>query len=310
MEEPPPERIFSAADAGFAPRSRAPESSPVERPLCSAQDLATRQGDPSVVIVDCRFDLMKPDAGRRAYEEGHIPGARYVDLNRDLSAPVIAGVTGRHPLPDPLLLSGTLGALGIDGGSTVVAYDDASGAIAARLWWLLLWLGHERACVLDGGLAAWQESGGALTADLPRVLSKAFSPQVREEMVAPLSDVEVLVRKGSAPLLDARATARFRGEQEPIDPTPGHIPSARSLPFSTLLEAGRFATPERVREVFKQALRGDEAEGAVCYCGSGVTACHLILGAASADLPLPRLYAGSYSEWIADGTRAVATGDE
>lgn len=282
----------------------------MERPLWSAQDLAARLDDPTVVVVDCRFDLMKPDAGRLAYEEAHIPGARYADLNRDLSGPVISGVTGRHPLPDPDQLSRTLGKWGIDRQSLVVAYDDASGAIAARLWWLLSWLGHEQVIVLDGGLAAWQESGGALTANLPLVLSKSYEPRVRAEMVVCLSEVDAFVRKGSPPLLDARATPRFRGEQEPIDPTPGRIPGARSLPFSMLLEAGRFATPERVREVFQRVLRGDEAESAVCYCGSGVTACHLLLGAASAGLPLPRLYAGSYSEWIADGTRAVATGDE
>lgn len=302
---------FSAPLGPALPHARAPPTvSPVERPLWSAQDLAARLNDPSVVIVDCRFDLMKPDAGRLAYEEAHIPGARYADLNRDLSGPVEPGVTGRHPLPDPELLAKTLGEWGIDRQTLVVAYDDASGAIAARLWWLLVWLGHEQVTVLDGGLAAWQESGGALTTDVPIVLSKSFVPRVREEMVVALSEVDTFVRKGGPPLLDARATPRFRGEQEPIDPTPGRIPGARSLPFSMLLEAGRFATPERVREVFERALRGDEVESAVCYCGSGVTACHLVLGAASAGLPLPRLYAGSYSEWIADGMRAVATGDE
>lgn len=281
----------------------------MERPLWSASDLAERLADPDIVVVDCRFDLIQPEAGRAAYAIAHIPGARYADLNRDLSAPVQPGITGRHPLPDPAELAQRLGACGIDQTSTVVAYDDSSGAIAARLWWLLLWLGHERVAVLDGGWSAWQAHGGAQTAELPSIQPKTFVPRVQSNLLASLEEVERSVHDGAPLLLDARATPRFRGDQEPIDRVGGHIPGARSLPFASLLEDGRLVSPARLRATFAQALTGTPPERAVCYCGSGVTACHLLLGAAQAGLPLPRLYAGSYSEWIADGTRAVATGD-
>jgi len=277
----------------------------VQSPLISPPDLMQRLGAPDVILVDTRFDLMKPEAGRLAYQSGHIPGAVYADLNRDLSAPVVPGVTGRHPLPDPNVLARTLGSWGVSPSSLVVAYDDASGAIAARLWWLLQWLGHERVQVLDGGFRAWLDEGGEVEVDVRAPQAARFEPDVRTALLAPLDEVRAASETGSPVLLDARATPRFYGDEEPIDPVPGHIPGARSVPFTTLLDAGRFAEPARVRTALERGLAGTPAEAAVCYCGSGVTACHLLLGAVHAGLPMPRLYAGSYSEWITDPNRPV-----
>lgn len=277
----------------------------VENPLVGVRELSSHLGDPKLVVVDCRFDLSKPEAGYLAYQTGHIPGAVHANLDRDLSAPVIPGVTGRHPLPNPEALARTLGTWGISNDSLVVAYDDAGGAIAARLWWLLYWLGHERAAVLDGGIAAWKASGGALEATSPSPARRIFVPHVRAHLVADVDEVSAAVASGNPPLLDARAAPRFRGDEEPIDRVPGHIPGARSLPFMTLLDAGHFKESEQVRAVFETTLRGAPAESAIGYCGSGVTACHLLLGAVHAGLPMPRLYAGSYSEWIANEARPV-----
>lgn len=282
---------------------------PSSSPLWSADELRARLGDADLVLVDTRFSLMDVEAGRRAYEAGHIPGAVYADLNRDLSAPVVPGVTGRHPWPSVTAATQTLRALGIDPGSTVLVYDDASGAIAARLWALLHWLGHERVFVLDGGFSAWVAAGGELSTEAPVPRTGTFTPHERPELLVDAPAVEAAVARGAPVLLDARATPRFRGDEEPIDPVAGHIPGARSLPFSELLEGGRFTSPERIRAAFERALTGAAPEESICYCGSGVTACHLLLGAAHAGLPLPRLYAGSYSEWITDPAHAVWRGD-
>jgi thiosulfate/3-mercaptopyruvate sulfurtransferase len=271
----------------------------------SPAELQARLTEPDLVVVDCRFDLMQPDAGRCAYQAGHIPGARYADLNRDLSSAVLPGVTGRHPLPDPAVLTEKLRAWGVSNDSLVIAYDDATGAIAARLWWLLQWLGHERTCVLDGGLAAWKALGGRLEVSEPAPEPASFTARPNPDLIVDVASVLAAAHSGTPPLLDARAAPRFYGDEEPIDAVPGHIPGARSLPFAALLADGRFAASEQVRAAFEQALAGAPSAEAICYCGSGVTACHLLLGAVHAGLPLPRLYAGSYSEWITDPTRAV-----
>lgn len=292
------------------------KNSPVADPLIRAEDLEQKLGEPNLVVVDCRFDLQNPDAGLLAYEAGHIAHARYAHLELDLSGPVTPGQTGRHPLPNPEELAETLGSWGISAGTTVVAYDDASGALAARLWWLLAWLGHDRAQVLDGGFAAWQAIGGHVETDSATVVPTAFHAHERPALVALADEVlsaslssSLSSSQGAAPaLLDARATPRFRGDEEPIDRIPGHIPGARSLPFLSLLQDGHFAPPDRIRALFEGALGGPLTSEAICYCGSGVTACHLLLGAVHAGLPMPRLYAGSYSEWITDPARSVERG--
>lgn len=279
--------------------------------LIEPSTLKAHLGDAGWAVVDCRFSLNDPDRGRRTYAEGHIPGAVYAHLNDDLSAPVVQGRTGRHPLPDSATFARTLSQWGIDAGVQVVAYDDAGGAIAARLWWMLRWLGHDAVAVLDGGLPRWEAEGLPLTADVPERAPRIFVPRPQNAWLATSEEVARLQQRPGACLLDARDAARYRGDVEPIDSVAGHIPSAASLPFAeNLAPDGRFRSSDVLRARFEQALGGTPPEQAVCYCGSGVTAAHNVLAMVHAGLPPARLYAGSWSEWITDAERPVATGDE
>ncbi len=263
-----------------------------------------------LAIVDCRFDLAAPEAGRAAYVAGHIPCAVYAHLDEDLSAPKTP-VSGRHPLPDAAQLATKLGVWGIDRQTQVIAYDADSGAYAARLWWLLRWLGHEAVAVLDGGFKAWQTAGYAVetATDAPRPRVKSFQAQPRADRVVDAAEVERLRTLGDWRILDARAAERYSGQVEPIDPVAGHIPGARNYPFMRNLDAGgRFLPAAELRTRFAPVLDGTAGDRAVAMCGSGVTACHLLLALEVADLPGARLYAGSWSEWIRDPRRPVATG--
>jgi len=257
------------------------------------------QGQP-VLILDCRARLGDPDAGRRLWREGRLPGSRHLDLEADLSGPPGAG--GRHPLPEPGRFTATLNRLGITPAVPVVVYDDAGGQLAAsRAWWLLhVWAGHPDVRVLDGGIAAWQDAEGALESgepDLPASPS-GWAPTFDD---AAWVDADT-VAKGELALVDARARERYRGEVEPIDAVAGHIPGATCRPSSDNLdENGRFKTPSR--------LDAELPQSEASYCGSGVTACHNILAYAIAGRALPKLYAGSWSHWIRDPARPVATGD-
>lgn len=258
----------------------------------------------SLIVFDCRFSLLDKPAGRRAWEAGHIPGARFADLEQDLSSP--AGKGGRHPLPDRDALAARFRAWGVNTDSQLVCYDQASGALAGRFWWLARWLGHENVRVLDGGLDAWNAAG--LPSDRETVNPvpgnfQARAPLTRVVSVAQVSgaDVPGATRK----VLDAREAARYRGEQESIDPVAGHIPGAISAPFSENLAAGRFKSPEQLRARFA-ALGLDPKQEIVSYCGSGVTATHNILALRLAGFPEPALYPGSWSEWITDPARPVA----
>lgn len=269
---------------------------------------ALRKGG-AVLFCDVRFSLADPDAGRRAYLDAHLPGAVFVDLERDLSGPVVPGVTGRHPLPDVAEWGRTLGRLGIAPETSVVAYDDAGGAFAARLWWMLRAIGHERVAVLDGGFPGWVSEGREATREVPRRAEAAGRPSSFDSRwLASLVEVERRSVAAAPLLFDARAVERFRGENETIDRRPGRIPGARSLPFQGNLKEGRFAPPEFLRERFESVLEGASPSDAIVYCGSGVTACHLVLAAEVAGLPGLRLFPGSYSEWIADGLRPVELG--
>jgi thiosulfate/3-mercaptopyruvate sulfurtransferase len=280
-------------------------------PLISVEELRALMGTPAELrIVDCRFNLAAPAQAERDYQTAHIEGAVYAHLERDLSGPVVPGVTGRHPLPDVQSLSERLGSLGISEHHLVVVYDEGSGAFAARLWWLLDYLGHERVRVLDGGLAAYIAAGGVLNADPPAAHPTTFRPRLRPGKVADLYEVAERSAGPDPLLFDARARERFRGENETIDRVAGHIPGAHSLPFMENLEQGRFLSPKLLRaRLLAAAGSAERLEESIVYCGSGVTACHLILAARVAGLPEPRLYAGSYSEWIADGSRSVSVGD-
>lgn len=263
----------------------------------------------AAAVIDCRFSLGDTEAGRRAYLAGHVPGAVYAHLDEDLSGPVAPKRTGRHPLPDPDAFRRRLEQWGVGDGRQVVAYDDQGGAIAARLWWMLRWLGHDAVAVLDGGWTAWRAAGGAAETDVPRPAPGRLTPRLRPELVASADDVESARESADQRVLDARALERFRGDVEPIDPVAGHIPGARSFPLTENLESGRFRSAAEIRERMRRVLGEVSPERAIVYCGSGVTACHVLLAAEHAGLGSPRLYAGSWSEWIADGTRPVARGE-
>lgn len=276
--------------------------------LVSAQTLARHLDDPAWVVVDCRFSLADPSAGERAYAEGHIPGARYAHLDRDLSSH-ITPTSGRHPLPDPPGLAARLGAWGIDSRTQVVAYDDAGGAFAARLWWLLRWLGHGAAAVLDGGIAAWTAAGGPLQSAAPTPRARSFQPRLQAGAWLDAAAVAAGLAEGTLRLVDARTQERFRGEVEPIDPVAGHVPGAINRPFQRNLAAdGRFRPADELRAELEAAAGGGAPEAVVHMCGSGVTACHNLLAMEHAGLAGSRLYAGSWSEWIRDPARPVARG--
>lgn len=265
-------------------------------------------------VVDCRFDLMRPDWGASAYAAGHVPGALYAHLDRDLSGPV-GPATGRHPLPSPEQLAETLGRWGIDSSVQVVAYDQGNGAYAARLWWLLRWAGHQKVAVLNGGFAAWQQASLPIETAVISRQRRTFTLRPVAAQVVSTAELERAVRDealGSGSMLvDARAADRFAGENETIDPIAGHIPGARNHPFARNLDSqGRFLPAGELRERWTETLGAAAAEPSamIAMCGSGVTACHNLLALEVAGLPGARLYAGSWSEWIRDPARPVARG--
>jgi len=278
--------------------------------LISPQQLFERPRHSGPVILDCRSSLDDLDYGQRSYAEGHIEGACYADLLNDMSGPITKGVTGRHPLPSPQLLIERLRTWGVDDGSDIVLYDDGPGAFAARAWWLLAWLGKRNGVyVLDGGLKAWHAAGLPLSLDPPEHREGQFQGKPDDALVLSAVQVQKRLDTPDMTLIDARAPARFRGEIEPIDPVAGHIPGAQCATFTDNLGAdGRFLPAEQLRERFAAQLNGRPPEKLVAYCGSGVTACHNLFALCLAGYPLGRLYAGSWSEWITDPGRGVATG--
>lgn len=275
--------------------------------LISAADLAAATGPTTPVIVDCRFNLMQPDAGRAAYEAGHIPGAWYADLDRDLSGHREAH-TGRHPLPGAEQLRVLFGGFGIGPATRVVAYDEGGGGLAARLWWLLRWMGHRDAVLLDGGLAAWLQGGFPLSQGNPEPRPTIFHGEPGHMPVLHTAQVVAALADDAIQLLDARAEERFRGRVEPIDPVAGHVPGASNMPFGGNLAAdNRFKTPEELVKRYAPLVEGRDLKEIVFMCGSGVTACHGIFALELAGLPGAVLYPGSWSEWIRSPERPVAT---
>ena len=251
-------------------------------PLISVEELASRLDE--VVLCDLRWSLTNPHHGIEAYRAGHIPGAVFVDLDRDLAAPP---GEGRHPLPPVADFVAVLGRLGIDRDDEVVVYDDAGGAVAARMWWMLRSIGHERVRLLDGGLAAWVEAGQPLSDDQALAATKAYPPVAGYQGVVDRADLE------GRPLVDVRAPDRYRGEVEPIDPKAGHIPGAINIPFSgNLGDNGRFLSPDDLRPLYRPA-----PPDAIVSCGSGVNACHSALAMVLAGRPMPDVYIGSFSDW-------------
>ena len=279
--------------------------------LLTAPQLAARLSTPDLRILDCRFALDNPTHGRSRYAEGHIPGARFADLEQDLSGPVVKGATGRHPLPDPARLQERLREWGVNQDSTVLLYDDGPGAFAARAWWLLAWLGkRDGVYLLDGGFQAWQAAGLPVTTQIDEPARGNFTARPDASLVLDADSLSRRLRDPALTLIDARALPRFRGEVEPLDPVAGHIPGACCAPFTDNLGAdGRFLPPAQLRQRFERLLAGRSPDQLVAYCGSGVTACHNLFAMSLAGLPLAPLYAGSWSEWITDPARPVATGD-
>lgn len=277
--------------------------------LVDTKGLSAHLNDARWVIVDCRFELSDPEAGRRDYAAGHVPGALYADLDHDLSAPV-GPQTGRHPLPDPGKLARTFGTWGIGPGCQVVAYDRGPGAFAARLWWLLRWLGHADVAVLDGGFDRWCAESRPVTTDVVRPSATAFAGQGDRAAWADAATVEAISRQHCRGLVvDARGSNRFLGVEEPIDAVAGHVPGAVNLPSMGNLDArGGFLQPADLRRRFEAALQGNRPSDVVHMCGSGVTACHNLLAMEVAGLKGSRVYPGSWSEWIRDPGRPVVRG--
>ncbi|MBW4550755.1 MAG: sulfurtransferase [Aphanocapsa sp. GSE-SYN-MK-11-07L] len=260
----------------------------------SPQWLEQHRQDPELVIVDCRFALNDSQLGRKQYQAGHIPGAYYLDLNQDLSSPV-AKHGGRHPLPDPTGFATKLSQIGVTEKTLVVAYDDAQLAFAARLWWLLRWLGHDRGAVLDGGLTAYLAAGYPLTQALPAKRPGNFVPKLDPNQVVEIATVKATKNQPSIVLVDSREGDRYRGEQEPIDPIAGHIPGAVNYCWQDVTDAnGKLRSSTELQAHWSKISNADQI---LVYCGSGVTACVNLFALAAAGIPSGKLYAGSWSDW-------------
>jgi thiosulfate/3-mercaptopyruvate sulfurtransferase len=262
--------------------------------LVSSEWLANHQEDTNLVVVDCRFSLADPQLGYQQYLQGHIPGAYYLDLNRDLASPVQQH-GGRHPLPDITTLATKLSQMGVTAQTLIVAYDDSRFAFASRLWWLLKYMGHDRIAVLEGGFSAYQSSGLPISNDLPIKREGLFVPQMRSELAVDIHDVVQRQQDPSAKIVDSREGDRYQGKSEPIDPIAGHIPSAVNYPWQKVTdERGWMRSSEDLKEYWSEILNADEV---VVYCGSGVTACVNLLALEIAGKPMAKLYVGSWSDW-------------
>ncbi len=283
--------------------------------LISTDELAAHIDDASFVIVDCRHNLADVDAGERAYRDAHLPGARFMHIDRDLSGPR-TGENGRHPLPDIDAFATTLSRAGIDASKQVVAYDQNNGMWASRLWWLLRWVGHDAVAVLDGGIDKWKAEGRKVAAAIPPPAAAIVAPfrSASRGIGAMIASANEILRSvegtmKTVTVLDARAAERFRGDIEPIDRVAGHIPGALNRPYmANLSTTGTFKPAGLLRAEYLAQLGDVAPHDVVHQCGSGVTACHNVLGMEIAGLPGSRLYPGSWSEWIADPKRPVARG--
>jgi len=273
--------------------------------LIESHQLAQLLEQDNPLVLDCRFALGKPEWGRQEYLRGHIPGAVYVDLEQDMSGPPVTD-RGAHPMPAATALEALFSRLGVGPGRQVVAYDQQQGAFAARLWWLLKYMGHQGVAVLDGGSAAWRRAGRPERSGEEQPVSARFTGRPRTDRLVTLDELE------KVPLLiDARAARRYRGEVEPLYAVAGHIPGARNCPYEDHIDDdGKVIAAEEIRTHVQEILGDVPAAQAVYSCGSGVTACHLLLTAMHSGLDEGRIYVGSYSEWVSDPARAIATGNE
>ena len=274
-------------------------------PLISTSELAALMGDPNLVIVDTRHDLMNPSVGRDAYAAGHIPGAIYLSIDEDMSA-AKTGKNGRHPLPTPEAFAMTLGKKGINNASKVVVYDQGSAMFVGRLWWMLRWLGHDTVYVLDGGIAQWVKEGRATETAANVRAATTFTASPRDEMRLTVEQTQAALTDPQRRILDARAPERYRGEVEPVDPVAGHIPGAFNRAFPNNLRDGVYKPADELRAEFEALLAGRKPEELIHQCGSGVSALANMIAMEHAGLSGSTLYAGSWSEWCADPARPVA----
>jgi thiosulfate/3-mercaptopyruvate sulfurtransferase len=279
--------------------------------LIAVSELNSHLEDPKWVVVDCRFSLDDAERGRRDYLSSHIPGAVYAHMEKDLSGNRIPGKTGRHPLPEIPAFAQTLSSWGIDSGTQVIAYDDSTGFMAVRLWWMLNWLGHPHIALLDGGWASWVRSGMPTRSGMEYNSPKHFEPHEKPGALARADQVQQCADNPSYVILDARAAPRYRGEVEPIDPVAGHIPGAVSAPCDENVSPdGTLLPAEILRAHYEKMVNSVPIENVICYCGSGITAAHNLFALAHSGLGMGRLYAGSWSEWIADPSRPIAVGNK
>lgn len=303
-----PANPYTDSEAFPMPAPAGPGAILSTRSLVGADWLRARLGDPGLAVVDVRFRLPDPSWGRAQYLAGHIPGAVFADIERDLSAKP-DGSNGRHPLPPVPEAAAVFSRLGIGDATTVIACDDASGMYAARLWWMLRFLGHRRAALLDGGIPAWTEAGGSLQPGAETRPPQTFTPRAAPGMAASAEEVAARLDSGVDLLLDARETTRWRGEAEPIDPVAGRIPGARNHFWQrNLAPDGRFLAPDELARRFAPLAAERRGRRIVCYCGSGLTAAHNALALTAAGFDGVAVYSGSWSEWCADAARPFETG--
>jgi thiosulfate/3-mercaptopyruvate sulfurtransferase len=277
--------------------------------LITADQLAPHLSNPDWVIFDCRFSLADSERGRRDYQKSHIFKAIYAHLNDDLAGPIVPGHTGRHPLPGVEAIGHFFSKSGLAINTQVVAYDDAGGAMAARVWWLLRWLGHDAVAILDGGWPQWLKEGRPTTDSIEPPTPRSFIPHLRSDVWITSEQIVAQLDDPRFKLFDSRNADRYRGENETIDPVAGHIPGAISAPYADNLNPdGTFKSPDQLRARFEPLLGGVPADHTVFYCGSGITAAHNLIALEHAGLGAARLYAGSWSEWITDSSRPIRTG--
>ena len=277
--------------------------------IISVEDLNKNLNTQDWLIFDCRFILKDPEGGLKKFNQGHIPGAQYADMDKDLASPMTS-TSGRHPLPNPDEFINKLQSWGVNNTSQIICYDDMSGAFAARMWWLLKWLGHNDVAVLDGGIDKWTANNLTLETDTQQKAAGSFSGQANNDMWVDVEFVQKELAENNINLLDARSAERFTAKDTKTDPVAGHVPGAMSYPFAeNLSKQGVFLPLEELQKRFAPMLSSSEKKEVINMCGSGVTACHNLLAMRIAELPMTRLFVGSWSEWIKDKSRPVATGE-
>jgi thiosulfate/3-mercaptopyruvate sulfurtransferase len=277
--------------------------------VVSSDQLSRYLDDPDWIVFDCRFTLTNTEAGRASYQQGHIPGARYVHLDDDMSS-AVTPTSGRHPLPDVKIFSEKLSRWGVDASKQVVVYDDSFGSMAVKMWWLLRWLGHDNVALLDGNWPIWAKQKLPVSTALPTIVATNFVANVHNELVVDTTEVDFARRERCSVLIDARPEQRFAGEREPLDKVAGHIPGSINWVYEENLDFdGTYLPAEELKEAYLKLMHNLKPQQVIHTCGSGVTACHNMLAMEIAGLHGSKLYAGSWSEWITDPSRPVATGE-